>query len=123
MKYRKNVWAVCVVLMMIAACTYNVGLVKSTYKMLSASQISYDTALKTAADLYHHGRLTEAQKVKVLEIGEVYYHAHNAAVEALARYEETKDLAEQELLTAQIEIAADALSRLLALIRPYLEVE
>ena len=57
---------------------------------------------------------------KAIEIGGVYANAHNAAVEALARYEETKALEEQELMIAQIDIATEALSKLLALIRPYL---
>lgn len=123
MKRAKLAIAGVILLFLIASCTYNIGLVRSTYKMLSASQISYDTALKAAADLYRQGRMSDDQKVKVIEIGEVYAEAHNAAVEALARYEETKDLAEQEIMTKQIEIAAQALSELLALIRPYLEVE
>jgi len=88
--------------------------------MLSASQISYDTGMKTVADLYRQGRITEREKQTIISIGTTYATAHNLAVEALAKYEETKSLEQQELMEVQIEIATNALAELLGLIRPFL---
>lgn len=122
MRTRKISTAILLVMFMFAGCAYNIGLVKTTYKLLSASQISYDTAMTMAADLYIQGRITTEQKIKAIEIGTTYSTAHNAAVEALASYAETRSMEDQEKMTAQIEIATTALSKLLALIRPYLEV-
>ena len=123
MKTKRNVLILLVGMVFLASCTYNIGLVKTTYKMLSASQISYDTGMKIAADLYNKGRITDREKQTIISIGTTYVSAHNAAVEALARYEETKSLEDQNLMTAQIEIATNTLAELLALIRPYITEE
>lgn len=105
------------------ACTYNAGLVQSTYKLLLTSQVSYDTGMKIAADLYRQGRISDSEKVKIIEVGTIYAEAHNASVKALASYEKTKSAADQERMTAQIAVATTALSKLLELLRPYLEVK
>lgn len=107
----------------LVGCVYNVGLVQTTAKLLTVSNVSYDTAMKTAADLYSQGRITIGEKAEIVKIGRTFAKAHNAAVEALFCYQETKDLAEQEKMSAQIAIASRALSELLNLIKPYLEVE
>ena len=121
MRTRKSL-AILFVGIMLAACTYNVGLVQTTYKLLLTSQVSYDTGMKIAADLYRQGRISDSEKARVIEVGTIYAEAHNASVKALASYEKTKSAADQERLTAQIEVATTALSKLLELLRPYLEV-
>ena len=110
------------VLFLVVSCTYNIGLVGSTYKLLLTSQISYDTGMKVAADLYRQGRITDREKEAIIAVGTLYAEAHNAAVAALANYEKTKGSADQERLTSQIAVATAALSKLLKLLRPYLEV-
>lgn len=117
---RKSIFIVFLFAVMLAACTYNMGLVQSTYKMLATSQVSYDTAMKMAADLYAQQRISDAEKAHIIEIGTVYATAHNNAVEALARYEKTKDAEEQAKMSAMIGAAAVALTDLLELIQPYL---
>jgi len=112
--------ALAAVMIFTQSCAYNVGLVKTTYKLLTVSNVSYDTAMKTAADLYAQKRITDEQKAEIIKIGKTFAGAHNAAVEALARYEETKALAEQEKMSQQIAIASEALSQILNLIKPYL---
>ena len=120
---RKNVRFVIYVMALVFfmfGCAYNVGLVKTTYKLLTVSNVSYDTAMKTVADLYSQKRITDEQKVEIIKIGKTFAGAHNAAVEALASYEETKAVAEQEKMSAQIAIASKALAELLNLVKPYL---
>ena len=111
------------VLFLVVSCAYNIGLVGSTYKLLLTSQISYDTGMKVAADLYRQGRITDREKEAIIAVGTLYAEAHNLAVAALANYEKTKDSADQERLTSQIAIATATLSKLLELLRPYLEVK
>jgi len=117
---RNSIFVLMLGVMFLATCTYNIGLVQSTYKLLLTSQISYDTGMKIAADLYRQGRITEREKETIIAVGTVYAESHNLAVKALADYEKTKDLADQERLTAQIEISTRSLSRLLELLQPFL---
>jgi hypothetical protein len=120
MKRRDSFVVLLVGVMFLVSCAYNIGMVNSTYKLLTVSNVSYDTAMKTAADLYAQKRITIEQKNEIIKIGKTFAGAHNAAVEALACYEETKDVSEQEKMSAQIVIASEALTNLLALIKPYL---
>ena len=101
-------------------CAYNVGMVQTTYKLLTVSNVSYDTAMKTAADLYAQKRITDEQKAEIIKIGKTFAGAHNAATDMLLRYEETKAVSEQEKMSSQIAIASEALSEILNLIKPYL---
>ena len=107
-------------LMSMQGCAYNVGMVKTTYKLLTVSNVSYDTAMKTAADLYSQKRITDVQKAEIIRIGKTFAGAHNAAIDALLRYEETKAVSEQEKMSEQISIASKALSEILNLMKPYL---
>ena len=95
MRTRKSI-AILFVGLLLAACTYNVGLVQTTYKLLLTSQVSYDTGMKIAADLYRQGRISDSEKAKIIEVGTIYAEAHNASVKALASYEKTKSAADQE---------------------------
>lgn len=123
MRTRNSLAILLLGLMLAVGCTYNVGLVQTTYKLLLTSQVSYDTGMKVAADLYRQGRISDSEKAAIIEVGATYAEAHNASVKALASYEKTKSAADQERLTAQIEVATAALSKLLELLRPYLEVK
>jgi flagellar basal body-associated protein FliL len=108
-------------LFMLTACAYNASLVSTSYKALSISQTSYDTAMKMAADIDNRGLLKPDDKASILKLGSTYSTAHNAAVEALAKYSETKSSSDSELLEQQMTIASEALSSLLTIIKPYLE--
>ena len=110
------------VLIILTNCAYNIGLTQSMYKLLLTSQISYDTSMKIAASLYAKGEISTSDKTKIVEIGNIYSTAHNQAVVALANYERTKSETDQVRLTTQIEIATKALSKLLEMLQPYLEV-
>lgn len=118
---KRKLMLMAMALVFLVGCSYNIGLVDTTYKMLKGSKISYETAMKVSADLYRQGRITDREKESIITVGTVYAEAHNAAVMALADYERSKDALDQERMAAQIEIATRALSKLLELLTPYLE--
>lgn len=122
MATKRALYGVAALIMLIGmvSCAYNAGFVKSTYDMLSVSKTSYETAVETVIDLHRQGRITDEKKSELFEVGRQFATAHNAAVEALAQYEEYSFLAGQDELEKNIEIAAQALSTLLGLIKPYL---
>ncbi len=105
----------------LTACAYNASMVTTSYKVLSVSNLSYDTGMKVVADLDKRGLLPQDEKIKILAVATTFYQAHNAAVAALAKYKETQDLTDQELVEKQIAIASEAIANLLAIITPYLE--
>ena len=103
------------------SCAYNTSLVKTSYDILSVSRTTYDTSLKVISDLDSRGLIPRNKRTEILSVSNTFYLAHNASVEALARYEETRSLSDQESLTAQLSLASSALTDLLTLIKPYLE--
>lgn len=123
MRTRKSLAILLIGMLFLTACTYSVNMVRTTSKLLTVSNVSYDTAMKTVADLYAQKRITDEQKNEIVKVGKTFATAHNAAVEALAQYEETKDMAEQDKMTAQIAIATKALAELLNMVKPYLTKE
>jgi len=106
---------------LVAACAYNIGYVNTTYDLLAVSKASYETTIQTVIDLHKQGRISDEDKAKVFEIGKQFAIAHNAAVEALAKYEESGMMIGQEQLEKQITAAAEALSSLLQIVKPYLQ--
>ena len=121
MKTKRNIFILLLGMLFLVSCAYNISMVDTTYKLLKGSQISYDTAMKVTSDLYRQGRITDREKETIVSVGKLYYEAHNAAVRALADYQRTRDLADQERMSSQIEIATKALSKLFELLTPYLE--
>lgn len=104
----------------IASCAYNASLVKTAYDTLQVSQVSYDTSMKIVSDLYKRGELNEDEKEKVISYASTYSKAHNAAVEALASYEESRSMEDKEQLEKQLTSASEALTNLLQIIKPYI---
>jgi len=105
----------------LGACAYNASFVKTSYDILAISQTSYDTSMKVVVDLDKRNILLGNDKIKILAVATIFYQTHNSAVEALAKYEETKSSVDQELLEKQITLVSEAISNLLTIIRPYLE--
>lgn len=120
MKKYKNIFLIAILTIFVVSCAYNAGFVKTTFDMLGGSKVSYDTAMKMTADLYNRGIISEGQKSTIITYGNTYSKAHNTAVEALARYEETKSSEDSAIVEQQITIATTALSSLLNIIQPYL---
>jgi hypothetical protein len=103
-------------LMLLCACAQH----RTVYQSLSAGKVSYDMALSTAGDLYARGLISEKEKVKIIEIGEQYKAAHNAAVSAYRQFvasglDSDKLTYEQKLVEA-----SKILSDLLLFIEPYI---
>jgi len=118
---KRKLSGIVVLAFLLASCAYNASLVKVSYDSLTVSKQAYETAIKMTADLVRQGHINEIAVAKVKEIGAVYAKAHNAAVEALAKYRETKDVSDAEILQKQIALASGALSDLLTFIIPYME--
>ncbi len=104
----------------LTACAYNASMVQTSYKVLSISNLSYDTGMKVVADLDKRGLLPQDEKIKILAVATTFYQAHNAAVAALVKYKETQTLTDQELVEKQIVLASEAIANLMLLITPYL---
>jgi len=118
-KLRVNMILVFVGLFAIS-CAYNASMVKTSYNVLAVSQATYDTAMKTLADLDKRGMISVDDKVKAMEVASIYYKTHNAAVEALAKYEETRSSTDQQRLEEQIALVGEAIANLLTIIKPYI---
>lgn len=110
-----------IMLLTILSCVANRSYVKNSYDILAASQSSYDMALSIAADVYIRGLMSEDAKASILKAGNVYATAHNTAVDILAKYVESEDLEDQAKVEKQILIVTEALSELLALVKPFIE--
>jgi len=104
------------VLAMAACATF----VRDSYRTLVVSQQSYDVTLSSMGDLYKAGKITEAQKDKAIEIGKGYKIAHNGAVAALVKYEETNTEADKVVYVQAASVAAAELAKLLAYCQPFL---
>lgn len=103
------------------SCAYNTSLVNTSYDTLQVSATAYDTSMKVVADLYARDEISDEEKQEIKEIASTYSQVHNAAVEALADYQDTKDVDDKERLEKQMAAASEALSKLLNIIRPYIE--
>lgn len=108
-------------LLLLVSCAYNSSMVKTSYKVLSVSQTSYNTSMKVVAALYSRGIIDSSEKAMITRAAQTYHDAHNAATEALAIYAETKSAADKDNVEKQIEVAGEALTKFLKLLEPYLE--
>jgi hypothetical protein len=73
--------------------------------------------MKSAADLYKKGFISEEGKAKILKLGNAYARSHNAAVEAFQKYianEGSKDDAVRAM-----NLVLDIYSELLAVLSEY----
>ncbi len=86
-----------------------------TLKTLNTSKLSYETAMRTAADLYAKKIIDEQMKAEVIRYGHIYMTAHNQAVEIMA--------AGGQGIEAQLHQVNIALADLLEVIGPYLAKE
>ena len=96
--------------------------VKNSFRTLAFSQSAYDTTMNTAASLYREGKISADDKARIIEAGNLYYQAHNSAVEALAKYV-ASDYKDETAKQAYLALAVDVSARLADLIRiaePYL---
>lgn len=105
---------------LVGCVVYQSSFVKTSFKALEVSKMSYDSARTIANDLYKQGQITPDENERITEVAGQFRMAHNAAVEALAKYQETKGVSEQEAAEKQVMLASEALAALLGLMKPYL---
>jgi len=104
-------------LMLFSCATFQVN----AYKTLSISKTVYDSTMKTAADLYKQGKLTDAQKSKIIKLGNEYMSAHNEAVRAFKKATESGLLDDKKTYIEKLHIASSILSNIVNYLQPYLE--
>lgn len=75
---------------MLAGCN-EADFVTTSYKALKSGKVAYIAALSTAGDLYRQGKLSDAEKGKIIQAGDVYAAAHKTAVAALDAYVTAND--------------------------------
>jgi hypothetical protein len=61
--------------------------VKTTYSALGTAGVLYDTGMKTMAELYKQGKISEEEKEATISVGEDYYRVYLSAVAALEIYQ------------------------------------
>ena len=60
--------------------------VKVSYRTLSVAGITYDTAMKVAADAYKQNIIPETTKEQIIKYGNVYYQSYETARQGLEIY-------------------------------------
>lgn len=63
----------------------------TTLRTLEAAKIFRVTTLKTCGELYKQGKISENDKIKIIEIGNNLQHAINILADILITFEATKD--------------------------------
>jgi hypothetical protein len=78
--------AILMVLLMLVAVQCS-SFVKTTYSFLGSSGVLYDTGMKTVADLYKQGIMSEEDKELAISIAQDYHDIYLSAVAALEIYQ------------------------------------
>jgi len=107
-----------VTLLMLIGCTSTYQ--SRVYKSLTVSKTTYDTLLSAAGDLYNQGKIEDAEKDRIIEIGNAYKTTHNLAVATLLTFHESNSLEDEERYLNYVSDAASLLAELISLIQPYL---
>ena len=104
---RKAKWVIVpILLLMIASCaTWR----DNTYKTIGTLGITYDTAMRGAADLKKQGKITDAQWAELDKIARIYYVAYQGAVDAFeiavkVESTESKDRLNKALLELSVSL-------------------
>lgn len=104
------------------SCASTADFNKNSFQALGTMAITYDTALKSANDLYQRGLISEEGKNKIIAAANVYQRNHNNAVSAFQTYL-TADPADQDAKKQQFillsNIALKAYSEMLAILTSY----
>jgi hypothetical protein len=101
----------------LVGCAVNNSFVKTGFQILAVGQQSYDVAMKSLVDLHEQGNIPDDTFNEALEIAKTYHDAHNTAVELLAQYKESGEIAYQESFEEKLKLSCDLLSRLLELVK------
>jgi len=95
---------------------------KRSFNALGTMGVTYDTALKSAADLYKRGLISDEGKSKIIEAANSYRVAHEDAVTAFQQYlslpPEQQAESKQKFITLS-QVALSAYSELLSVLTTY----
>jgi len=97
---------------------------RKVYNVLYASAVTYDTALRYAAEQYKAGKLTEDQKTRVIELAKKYRLAVKTGESGLAIYMKAVkdgDKTEMSGARAAMNTAAVAVQEAQKLLTEYIE--
>ena len=84
MKYVRASVVLVFVFLLAVSCTGNFQ--KNSYRGLGTMSVSYDVALRSAADLHKKGFISDEGKANIIKHANQYKDAHNAAVQAFQDY-------------------------------------
>ena len=87
MQRQVKLFMVMVIFLSLVACA---GFTKNTYRGIFLAGTTYDTAMKSVADLQGKGKITLAQRAEINRVANIYYVAYQISVDALYFYEQTK---------------------------------
>lgn len=100
-------------------CATSADFNKRSFQSLGTMAITYDTALKSANDLYQRGLISEEGKNKIIGVANIYQRHHNNAVAAFQAYL-TADPADQDAKKQQFillsNLALSAYSEMIAVL-------
>jgi hypothetical protein len=79
----------------------------NTYKTMYALGLGYDTAMKSANELYKQGKLSQEQVFKIIDLANLYYAAYQEACVAFEIYNKTKSAADKDKLITLLKVALE----------------
>jgi len=113
-------FAVIVCLAMGQGCATD-NYMRNAYRGLSTAATTYETSMAAIADMHKRGIISDEKKDKTIEIGEKYWAAYHAAVDALAAYEKTKRVEDKEKVDKAIEEVSALLADFAFYAEPFLK--
>ncbi len=116
----KKQLAALVGLIFIVALVSCATLVKNSSRTLSVASIAYEVSMKSANELYKQGKITEEEKVKILEIANPYYVAYHTASDALVAYMAVESEENEEKLSLAMVEFSKVLGNFMAYVQPLL---
>lgn len=79
--------------MALVACTPE-DIALNTYKVLNSSAVTYETVMKSAADMHRAGQLSDETWEEVVKAATVFYDSYQTASTALQVYIQLEDTAQ-----------------------------
>lgn len=107
----------CVVLFMVGCASFTT----STYRTLSIAKETRDVGLKSAADLYHQGKINDEQKVAIIKVANEYRDAYFVAVDALLAYTASKNADDETKLETALVEFADVSAKFTGVLQKYIK--
>ena len=84
------------------------SLVKNSAATLTASQDLYDIAMKVVRELQDEGIIDQEMRLEINKVANIYFDAHNVALDALIMYNAVETSENKDALKAAMEKASQA---------------